>query len=311
MPGGREIAERLGCVGVWSFALQARPAAEERAFVAEVERLGYGAVWVPESVGSKEVFAHASLLLAGGQRIAVASGIANIWARDPMAMAAGARTLDEAFGGRFLLGIGVSHAPSVAARGHAYDRPLQRMRDYLDAMDGAAWAGPTRAGRPARVLAALGPGMLELAGERAEGAHTYFVPVEHTPTARQRLGPDPLLAVEQAAVLDPDAEAARRIARAYADRYLRSENYARNLQRLGWDERDLAGGGSDALIDAVIVHGDAGAIVERTQAHLDAGADHVCLQVLAADPSDPALERLAELAPVVLGLDSGSPPPPG
>jgi probable F420-dependent oxidoreductase len=211
-----------------------------------------------------------------------------------MAMANGARALSEAYPGRFVLGIGVSHAPSVAARGGAYGRPIERMSAYLDAMDAAAYSGPAPVEGVAVVLAALGPRMLELAAERTDGAHTYFVPVEHTVIARGRLGEDALLVVEQTAVLDADRDRGRAIARDFATRYLALPNYANNLRRLGWTDDDVAGGGSDRLLDAVIVRGDAEAVAARVREHLDAGADHVCVQLRAADPRDPCLTGFAE-----------------
>jgi probable F420-dependent oxidoreductase len=299
--GGRALALRLGRVGIWNFALQRLPAADERAAIREYERLGYRVVWMPESVGSKEVFAHASILLAGSERAIVAPGIASIYARDPMAMANGARALAEAYPGRFVLGIGVSHAPSVAMRGGSYGSPIQTMTAYLDGMAAAAYAGPAVEPVPL-VLAALGPKMLELAASRADGAHPYFVPVEHTRIARATLGPEPCLAVEMTAVLSTDADEARRIGRAFAHHYLALPNYANNLRRLGWSDEDVANDGSDRLIDAVIAHGDVGAIVARAKAHLDRGADHVCVQLRAESSSDPALAGYAELAAGLLAL---------
>lgn len=296
---GRRIADSVGRVGVWSFALDQQPASGERSFARGVEVLGFGALWFPESLGGKEAFSRAGVLLAATGTITVATGIASIWARDAYAMAGGARALAEAYPGRFLLGVGVSHAPSVAARGHAYRRPLERMRDYLDAMDAARYDAPGEL-RPPRVLAALGDGMLRLAADRADGAHSYFVPVEHTARARAVLGPEPLLAVEQTAVLETDAGAAREIAREFGAHYLELPNYADNLRRLGFGGEELAGGGSDRLIDAVIVHGDEEKIARRVRAHLDAGADHVCLQLRGRDPSDPRLDDLRRLAPLLL-----------
>ncbi len=284
----------LGPVGVWSFALQTHPAAIEQAAAATYEDLGYRAAWFPESIGSKEAFSHAALLLAGSPRVVVATGIANLYARDAAAMVAGARTLADAYPGRFVLGIGVSHAPSVAKRGGMYGRPIETMTAYLDAMDAADWVGPA-VERPPLVLAALGPRMLELAAQRADGAHPYFVPVEHTKVARERLGPDPVLAVEMTAVLETDRSRSREVARAFAGRYLASANYANNLLRLGWSDADVAGTGSDRLIDAVVAQGDAAAIAARVREHLDAGADHVCVQLRAPDPADLAVGGFTEL----------------
>jgi probable F420-dependent oxidoreductase len=289
------LREALGRVGVWSFALQTNTGAAEQSAVRAYERLGYRATWFPESIGSKEAFAHAGLLLAANTRMIIGTGIANVYARDPMAMANGSRTLSEAYPGRFVLGIGVSHAPSVAARGSVYERPVEHMTTYLDAMEAAAWSASTPAEPPPVLLAALGPRMLELAAARTAGAHSYFVPVEHTAMARARMGPDPLLVVEQTAVLDTDRARASGTARAFAMRYLALDSYANNLRRLGWGDADLAGGGSDRLLEAVVVQGDAAAIAARVREHLDAGADHVCVQLRSPDPADLALEGYAEL----------------
>ena len=294
------LRQALGRVGVWSFALESMTADEERDAVAEIERMGYRALWVPEAVESREVFAHASWLLSSTERIVVASGIANIWARDGVAMANGWRMLTDAYPGRFLLGIGVSHAGSVGRRGATYERPYSAMRGYLDAMDRAASSAPEPEAYPRMVLAALGPKMLTLAAERALGAHPYFVPVEHTAFARQRLGAGPVLAVEQTVVLETDPREARRIARAFAGGYLSSPNYANNLKRMGWTDADVSGQGSDGVIDAVVAWGDVDAIAVRVRQHLDAGADHVCVQVVAEDDTDPCLEQLRELAPALL-----------
>jgi probable F420-dependent oxidoreductase len=298
--GGRSLARRLGRVGVWSFALQRLPAAEAGTAIRAFEGLGFPAVWMPESLGSKEVFAHAGLLLSASERAIVAPGIASIYARDPMAMANGAKALAEAYPGRFVLGIGVSHAPSVAMRGGSYGKPVQTMRDYLDGMDAAQYAGPEPSEPVPLVLAALGPRMLELAAERADGAHPYFVPVEHTPVARRAIGPEPCLAVEQTAVLSTDAGEARRIGRAFAKHYLALPNYANNLRRLGWSDEDISNDGSDRLIDAVVAWGDVDAIAARVRAHLDAGADHVCVQVRAESSADPSLGAFRELAAALL-----------
>jgi probable F420-dependent oxidoreductase len=297
-----ELRELLGRIGAWSFALESLTAAEEREAVAEIESLGYGAIWFPESVESREVFAHAGWILASTERALVVSGIANVWARDPTAMANGWRMLSDAYPGRFVLGIGVSHAGSVARRGGTYERPYTAMRGFLDAMDRAPSSAPEPELTPRLVLAALGPRMLELAAERAHGVHPYFVPVEHTAFARQRLGPGPVLAVEQTVVLESDPSEARRVARGFALDYLQTENYARNLRRMGWTDADLRGQGSDALIDAVVAWGDVDRIAVRVRQHLDAGADHVCVQVVAEDELDPCLPQLRELAPALLEL---------
>jgi probable F420-dependent oxidoreductase len=285
----------LGRIGIWTTSLDFQPAAEALKAAAQLEGLGYGAIWVGESV-RREVFANAAILLCGTRRIVIASGIANIYARDPVTMAAGQKTLAEAFPDRFLLGLGVSHAVSVQSRGHEYGKPVETMRAYLDAMDRAPFQAAPPKEEPRRVLAALGPRMLELARDRTWGAHPYFVPVEHTRRARQILGRDRLLAPEQAVVLETDPDSARRIARGHTRSYLALPNYANNLRRLGYLEDDLAGDGSDKLVDDVVAWGDAGAIARRVDQHLEAGADHVCIQVLSEDRRAlpmPGWEKLA------------------
>jgi probable F420-dependent oxidoreductase len=285
MKTAREAAARLGPIGIWSFDLERMSAADEGRVAQEVEALGFMALWIPESLGSKEIFAHAGILLAATRTLIVASGIANIWARDPVAMANGARTLQEAYADRFLCGLGVSHKPTIDARlGGGYTKPLAHMRAYLDSMDKAPYVGSNRKDPPApRVLAALGPQMLRLSAERSLGAHPYFVPVEHTTIARKELGPDPLLAVEQACTLETDTVKAREVARRHTKRYLGLENYTNSLRRLGWGDADLADAGSDKLVDAIVAWGDVNAIKSRAEAHRKNGADHVCLQVLGDD----------------------------
>jgi probable F420-dependent oxidoreductase len=296
--GPREWAMRLGAIGVWTHDVERMPIAGARDYVHAIESLGFGALWIPESLGSKEAFAHASLLLGASQKLVIATGIANIWARDPVAMANGARTLVDAYPERFLLGLGVSHAPTVEMRGQSYARPLEYMRRYLEAMDAAPYVGP-KVDVP-RVLAALGPQMLRLSAERTLGAHSYFVPIEHTTVARKELGAAPLLAVEQAAVLNDDPAAARTIARRHMKRYLELDNYVNNLRRLGWGDADLAEGGSDKLVDAIVVWGASTAIKARIDEHRKRGADHVCLQVLRADLKGSPTADLERIAKVVL-----------
>jgi probable F420-dependent oxidoreductase len=296
----RTWATRLGRVGAWTFDIERLSAAAARDYVRELEGLGIHALWIPESLGSKEIFAHAGLLLAASERLVIATGIANMWARDATAMANGNRALSEAYPGRFLLGIGVSHAPVVKMRGASYDKPIENMTRYLDAMDKAPYTGAAPPEPPARVLAALGPRMLRLAAERTLGAHPYFVPVEHTVLARKELGTGPLLAVEQAAVLAKDPTVARATARKHMKRYLSLENYANNLRRLGWSDADLASDGSDALVDAIVAWGDAAEIRARVETHLASGADHVCVQVLRADLTAHPLAEWRALAPKLL-----------
>jgi probable F420-dependent oxidoreductase len=290
----------LGRVGVWSWAFSGAPASVLREVVPELEELGYGALWYPEAI-AKETFAAGALLLSFGSRVKVASGISNLYARDATAMANGARALADAFPGRFVLGLGVSHREPTTARGHEYGRPLPTMRTYLDGMDAAPYMGAEPDQPAPRVLAALGPKMLDLARDRADGAHPYFVPVDHTAIARERLGPDKLLAPEQAVILTDDAARARELVREHTSFYLSTENYRNSVLRLGFHEEDLEDGGSERLRDAVVVWGDESRIRERVEAHLDAGADHVCIQVLEPNRGL-GLEALRRLAPALLDL---------
>ncbi|MEV7378906.1 LLM class F420-dependent oxidoreductase [Streptomyces lydicus] len=294
------LASRIGRIGVWHGGLGRIPAATARRAAAEIEQLGYGALWFGEGPGTKEAFSHAALLLAATERITVATGIANIWGRDAAAANGAAHTLAEAYDGRFLLGLGASHAPIVSLRGHTYAKPLAAMRDYLDGMDAAPYEGPVAEPPPARVLAALGPKMLELARDRAAGAHPYLVPTDHTARAREILGDGPLLAPEQAVVLETDPAKARAAARAHTRFYLELPNYVGNLRRFGFDDDDFTGGGSDRLVDALVAWGDVDAVRRRVQEHLDAGADHVALQPLAAD-GGLGLDQLRALAPALTG----------
>ncbi|ARH93327.1 MULTISPECIES: LLM class F420-dependent oxidoreductase [Streptomyces] len=294
------LASRIGRIGVWHGGLGRIPAATARRVAAEIEQLGYGALWFGEGPGTKEAFSHAGLLLAATERITVATGIANIWGRDAAAANGATHTLAEAYDGRFLLGLGASHAPIVNLRGHTYAKPLAAMRDYLDGMDAAPYEGPVTEPPPARVLAALGPKMLELARDRAAGAHPYLVPTDHTARAREILGDGPLLAPEQAVVLETDPAKARAVARAHTRFYLELPNYVGNLRRFGFDDDDFTGGGSDRLVDALVAWGDVDAVRRRVQEHLDAGADHVALQPLAAD-GGPGLDQLRALAPALTG----------
>lgn len=292
----------LGRVGLWTFQLDLQPAAAAQEAAAELEALGYPALWLPEAVG-REPFVNSALLLSATSTMVVATGIASIWARDAMTMSAGQLALTEAFPGRFLLGLGVSHQPMVDyVRGQHYDKPLTKMREYLTAMDGAIYMAPRPAEEPRRVLAALGPKMLELAAAQALGAHPYFVPVEHTAYARAALGEGPMLCPEQAVVLATDPEAGRAAARQHMATYLGLPNYTNNLRRFGWGDADLADGGSDALVDAIVAWGDEDAIVARVQAHLDAGADHVCVQVLDADATALPMAQWRTLAPALQSL---------
>ncbi|HKC51838.1 MAG TPA: TIGR03620 family F420-dependent LLM class oxidoreductase, partial [Myxococcota bacterium] len=218
-------------------------------------------------------------LLAKTERLIVATGIANIYARDPAASASAQKTLAEQSNGRFLLGLGVSHRPLVeGVRGHVYASPVKTMRAYLERMQKSPYTAPQPAEPPPTVLAALGPQMLKLAATVTQGAHPYFTTPEHTAMARAKMGPDAWLCVEQKVLLESDPQKARALGRGAAAIYLGLENYCNNWKRLGFTDSDLANGGSDAFIDATIAWGDAGAIQKRIRAHQDAGASHVCIQ---------------------------------
>jgi probable F420-dependent oxidoreductase len=298
----RSAAARLGSIGAWSFGLDGLPIADAIRVAQAVENLGFGSLWIAEGAASREALSHAAVLLSATSRLVVATGIASIWARDPAAMAAGARTLADAFPGRFILGLGVSHSGAVGRRGHEYAaRPLAKMREYLDAMDAARLSSPVPDLPPARVLAALRPRMLGLAAQQADGVHSYFVPVEHTRRARAAIGPGALLVPEQAIVLERDADTARALARTHISHYLARENYRENLRALGTPAAELEHGGSDGLVDALVAWGDEAAIRTRVREHLDAGADHVVLQPITASPgAKEAIEQFTRLAAAVI-----------
>jgi probable F420-dependent oxidoreductase len=290
----------LGRVGIWTFALDLQPVARAREVAAELEDLGYGAIWVPDATG-RDPLAHAALLLGATERIVVGIGVASIYGRGPMAMNGAWKTLSDAFPGRFVLGLGVSHRPMVEGlQGLAYGPPLTAMREYLDRMDAALYVAPPPTEPPRRVLAALGPKMLALAGERADGALPYNVPPEHTAQARDILGPDKILAPEQAVLLETDPAEARRIGREYIAIYLDLPNYMDNLHRFGITDDDIAEGGSDRLVDTLVAWGDTDAIRARVQAHLDAGADHVAVQAMTPVRGALPLAEWRELAPALL-----------
>jgi probable F420-dependent oxidoreductase len=273
----------IGRLGIWTGTLDSVASSEARRAASLLEALGFATLWIPETVG-RDPLITAALLLGSTSAIQVATGIANIYARDAVTMANAQRTLEEAFPGRFLLGLGVSHEHLVGrVRHHDYSKPYSKMVEYLQEMDAAVFRGVGPQERPSTVLAALGPKMLALAAERADGAHTYLVPVEHTRRAREILGGGRLLAVEQMLVLENDRSRALEIARRGIAVYLRAPNYRQNLLRLGFEEGDFEGGGSDRLVDALVVTGDTAEVIDRVHEHLAAGATQVCLQVLEAD----------------------------
>jgi probable F420-dependent oxidoreductase len=286
----------LGKLGVWTWldGMKAPLAAE---FAQHLETLGYSALWLPEAVG-RDPFATIAWLGAQTRRLTFATGIANLYARDPMAMTALRKTVGELTGGRFVLGIGVSHSHLVAGvRGHEYKSPIATMRTYLEAMRKSLYRGAETESETPIVLAALRPRMLELAAELADGAHPYFVPPEHTARARAILGSGKILAPEQKILLQTDPAKARAVARVAMKIYTSLPNYQNNLKWLGFGEADFANGGSDRLVDAIVAWGDEDAIRRRIQAHFDAGADHVCIQPLHPDglpvPHREVLELLA------------------
>jgi probable F420-dependent oxidoreductase len=272
----------LGKLGVFYF-LEGMRSAEMAAFARRIEDLGYSALWFPEAVG-REALSSASFLLSSTKKLVVATGIANVFARDAMTMAAGRNTLAEQSSGRFVLGVGVSHQPMVEGlRGHAYSKPLTYMSKYLDAMSSALYVAPQPAEPAPTVIGALHPKMLKLAAEKTTGAHPYLVPPEHTAFARATMGKGPWICTEQKVVLETDAGKARAAARASIAMYLELPNYRRNLKRFGITDDDFAAGGSDKLVDTVVAWGNEKAIDSRIRAHYDAGADHVCIQPLNPD----------------------------
>jgi probable F420-dependent oxidoreductase len=290
----RDARGTLGRLGVWTW-LDGLGPAEAVAFARDLEALGYSTLWLPEAIG-RDPFATIGFLGGQSERLVFATGIANLYARDAVATNALANTLGNLTGGRFVLGLGVSHAHLVSGvRGHAYGKPVATMRAYLEAMEKALYRAP---GPPTPVpvlLAALRPKMLALAAERAQGAHPYLVPPEHTARAREILGREAVLAPEQKVLLQTDPAKARAVARQAIAIYLGLPNYQNNLKWLGYVDRDFADGGSDRLVDALVAWGDEDAIRARIQAHYDAGADHVCIQPLDPDGKPVPHRRVLEL----------------
>jgi probable F420-dependent oxidoreductase len=290
----------LGRIGLWSGGLGAIELGRLREVAAEIEELGYRTLWWGEAPGSRETLTQALVLLDATERLVTATGIANLYMRDAAATVAGARTVAALHPGRFVLGLGVSHAPLVEGMLRKdYGKPLKTMRAYLDAMD-AAPAGTPEAHEPGPpvLLAALGPKMLELARDRTQGAHPYLVTPEHTATAREALGPDRLLAVEQGVVLTTDRADGLRRARKHLELYKGLPNYRNNWLRLGFSEDETQGDLSDRLVDALVAIGDEDAIAARVAEHHAAGADHVCVQVLGERNGDPALDDVRRLGAI-------------
>jgi probable F420-dependent oxidoreductase len=288
----------LGRVGIWSRELRYNPDRGARAAAAaEIEELGYAAIFIPDAGG--DVLGDVEHLLAATRRLPFATGILNIWLNDPAEVASRRASLVARFGPRFLLGLGSSHAPLVeSALRVPYARPYAKMTAYLDALDAAAAPVPAEM----RMLAALGPRMLSLARARAAAAHPYLVPPEHTAAARDALGPRILLAPAQAVVLGTDRGLGREQARAFVNDYLALPNYVRNLRRLGFTDDDLHGRASDRLVDALVAYGDEETIAARVRAHHDAGADHVCIYVFGGGDEALPLDAWRRLAPALTSL---------
>jgi probable F420-dependent oxidoreductase len=283
-----DAAERLRAqrIGIWTGTLDGLPIPELTDTVAELDEIGFGSIWFGEAYG-RESLTQALVLAQSSSSLVIGTGIANIYARGAMATAGAARLIEAAAPGRFVLGLGVSHKPLVERdRKSSYTSPIETMSAYLDELDAATYFGAD-AVLPPVVLAALGPKMLGMARDRTAGAHPYLVTPEHTRTAREVLGPDALLVVEQAAVLDQDRAETLRRAHEHLIIYTGLPNYKNNWRRLGFDDTDFVRGGSDRLAETFVVGGDEASVLARAQEHLDAGADHVCLQVLSADMSAP------------------------
>jgi probable F420-dependent oxidoreductase len=290
------MTTEIGRLGVWA-SLDGLSAPDAAAFAQRLEAWGYSALWTPEAVG-RDPFSLIGYLAAKTETLVFATGIANIYARDPMTMKSIHKALGELAPGRFVLGLGVSHEHLVKrVRGHDYTKPLSTMRGYLDAMEAALYMGAEPAEEAPIVLAALRDKMLGLAASRTRGAHPYLVPPAHTARARKLMGPDAWLCPEQMVLLESDPKKARAVGRANLKVYIGLPNYQNNIKQFGFTDEDFANGGSDRLVDEIIAWGDVATIRARIQAHWDAGADHVCIQAFRSDgkptPDETLLEALA------------------
>jgi len=286
---------RVTGTGIWSGQLRYGNAAAAAEAAAELDALGYGAIWIPDVGG--DVLGSIENLLGATTRLTVATGILNIWMHDPAEVAARRAAWSADWQARFLLGLGVSHQPLIDHNNPGrYTKPYSKMVEYLDGLDAAATPWP----REARVLAALRAKMLGLARDRAAGIHPYFVPAEHVAHARELLGPDHTIAVELAVVLDTAPSSARATARRHTAIYVTLPNYTNNLREFGFGDADFADQGSDRLVDAIVAWGDIETVAKRVAALRDAGADHVCVQVIRPDDETPRAEW-RELAPALLG----------
>jgi probable F420-dependent oxidoreductase len=280
---------QLGSTGIWSIELRMADPHEIADAAAELDDLGWGTLWFP-GLGGGDILADSERLLGATRRLSVAIGVASIWRHPAGEIAVGHARLQKTYARRHVLGLGVSDPAAAHAVGHPY-RPLADMGRYLDDLDQA----PAPVPAAERLMAALGPRMTELAGQRTAGVHPFMVTPEYTAAARKQLGDGPLIAPYQAVVLERDPVKARAAARDFLGVFLGMDHYARSLLRQGFTEQDLAGGGSDRLIDGVVAWGDVDAIGARVRAHHQAGADHVCLHVVGAGPGMP-LPQWRELA---------------
>ena len=292
---------QLGKLGVW-YPIDRLDAAGIRRLLRTIKDLGYSTFWYPEALGY-ESLSIASFMLANTERLVIGSSIANIYARDPFTARRGLRTLSSLYDDRFILGLGVSHAPMVERRGHVYDKPVPTMRRYVDAL----YENPSNATDWPLMIAALGPLMLKLAAERTAGALPYNVTPEHTREARAALGPNKLLVVEQKVCLETDAATARGLARRELHRYMAMTNYRNNWLRIGFTEADLADGGSDRFIDAMVLWGDVATIARGLRVHFDAGANQVCIQPVHAEEDSDARDRTLSALAGVGALDTTAP----
>ncbi|MCP4210943.1 MAG: TIGR03620 family F420-dependent LLM class oxidoreductase [Halieaceae bacterium] len=292
------MATKLNKLGVWAF-IDEMSAKEAADFASQLEAWGYSALWIPEAVG-RDPFSIISYMASATEKLVFATGIANIYARDPMSMNALRRTVGEIAPGRFIMGLGVSHAPLVKdIRGHDYRKPVTTMRKYIEGMDSALYMAEEAPEPPPILLGALRQNMLKLSAEKGSGAHPYFVPPQHTAWARGILGADALLCPEQMLLMEPDPDKARQIARAHMGTYTTLDNYRNNLKQFGFEDEDFENGGSDKLVDAIVAWGEKPALVDRIQAHWSAGADHVCIQALQDESQrGPDIAALEALAPV-------------
>lgn len=282
----------LGRFGVWTFDFEFQPAAQMRESIQELEEQGWRAFWIPELLG-REALTHAGFLLSSTERMHVINGIAQIWPREARWTYGASLLLADAYPDRHVLGLGLGGArPGI--------KPLVAMNEYLDELDALGTPNPTPKSPIRRILAAYGPKMLALARDRAAGAHTYHVNVAHTAQAREILGPEAFLGVEHAVLFETDPDKARAIAREHLDPYLNQEYNVAKFLRLGYSEEELTGGGSDRFVDDLVFWGDLDTIVEKLHDHLDAGADHIGIQVIGIEPAESAMTQWRQLAEALL-----------